>query len=117
MSPPNRGPSVGPIRGPRRYHPKMSALLPGSNMSERLPPPLATPTDPKNPDNVLMAMSVSMLGLRADGICRSVKIVKQDRYIGRRPNVSLNGALGLISEGQRYCGRVYIPLSMARVRA
>lgn len=71
----------------------MPALLPGSNMSDRLPPPLATPTDPKKPESVRIAMSVPMLGLKADGICSSVKMVKHIKYIGRRPTVSLSGAL------------------------
>lgn len=93
INPPNNGPSVGPMRGPSRYQPKIPALLPGSNMSERLPPPFATPTDPKKPDSVRIAMSVPMFGLKADGIWSNVKTVKHIRYIGLLPKVSLSGAL------------------------
>ena len=45
-------------------------------MSLIVPPPLAIPTAPKNPDSVRIAISVSIFGLSALGICSSVKTEK-----------------------------------------
>lgn len=44
MSPPKRGPRVGPMSGPRRYQPNIPARSSGRNMSLIVPPPLAMPT-------------------------------------------------------------------------
>ena len=77
ITPPNRGPRVGPSSGPSRYHPKILARSFGSNMSLIVPPPLAIPTAPKKPDSVRIAINVSIFGLSALGICSSVKIEKQ----------------------------------------
>jgi hypothetical protein len=83
---------VGPRRGPSKYQPNTLARLEGTNMSLIVPPPFAIPTLPKNPLSVLMAINVSMLGARAEGICSRAKKVKQTRYSFLRPNVSLSGA-------------------------
>lgn len=92
ITPPNRGPSVGPSKGPRRYQPNMPARCDGGNISLMVPPPFAMPTLPKKPDNVRIAMSVWIFGLSADGICSIVNIVKQIRYSFLLPKVSDNGA-------------------------
>ena len=92
MMPPNRGPRVGPSRGPRRYQPKTPALSLGWNMSEIVPPPFAIPTLPKNPLIVLTAIKDSTFGLNAVGICKRAKTVKQTRYNFRRPKISEIGA-------------------------
>lgn len=92
MIPPNNGPKVGPSNGPSKYQPKTPALSLGTNISLMVPPPLAMPTLPKKPAKLLTVIKKAMFGASAVGICRRVKIVKQIRYMGRRPNVSLSGA-------------------------
>jgi hypothetical protein len=84
--------SVGPSRGPKRYHPNTPALWLGSNISLIVPPPFAIPTDPKNPLSVRTAIKVSIFGASALGICSTANTVKHTRYSLRRPNVSDKGA-------------------------
>ena len=92
ITPPKRGPIVGPRRGPSKYHPNIPARSPGPHISEIVPPPLAILTLPKKPANVRTKIKVSILGVRALGIWSRLKAVKHDKYIGRRPNVSERGA-------------------------
>ena len=92
MIPPNRGPKVGPSKGPRRYQPKTPARSRGWNISLIVPPPLAMPTLPKKPLTVRTAMNASTVGLNAVGTCSTAKMEKHARYNFRRPNVSDSGA-------------------------
>lgn len=92
ITPPRRGPSVGPRSGPKRYHPNTPALSSGTNMSLIVPPPLAMPTLPKKPETVRSAINTAIFGLKAVGIWRSVNTVKHERYSALRPKVSESGA-------------------------
>src|ERR1700753_33566 len=71
MTPPSNGPIVGPRSGPRRYQPKTDALSSVPHMSLIVPPPFAILTLPKNPLSVRMNISVSIFGVKAEGICNN----------------------------------------------
>jgi hypothetical protein len=47
---------------------------------------------PKNPARERNVMSTAIFGLSAVGICNKVKMPKQVKYTGFRPNVSDKGA-------------------------
>jgi hypothetical protein len=68
MTPPSRGPIVGPNNGPNRYHPKIPARSLAPYISLIVPPPFAIPTLPKKPAKVRIVTRTGRFGASAVGI-------------------------------------------------
>src|SRR5579862_28778 len=76
MNPPIIGPTAGPVKGPRIYHPTTRVRSIALYISLIVPPPLAILALPKNPERNRKPISICILFAKAQGIFVNVNIVK-----------------------------------------